>query len=111
MLETVLTAIVTVICSVLASSGFWAFMTKKSDSKNGEKDILKYQTEILIGLAHDRIVSLGMEYIKRGFITTEEYTNLVDKLYAPYEKAGGNGTAKLVIENVKKLTIKDGDDN
>lgn len=69
---------VTIICSVIASSGFWAFMQKITDKKD-------VKTQMLIGLAHDRIVWLGMQYVDRGWITQDEYENLYEYLYKPYE--------------------------
>ena len=59
-----------------------------------KKDI---KTMMLIGLAHDRIIYLGMSYIERGWITNDEYENLHDYLYKPYEQMGGNGAAKRII--------------
>ena len=53
---------------------------------------------MLIGLAHDRIIYLGMSYIERGWITQDEYENLHDYLYKPYEEMGGNGSAKKVMQ-------------
>lgn len=91
--------IATIICSVLASSGLWALIQKRMENKD-------VKTQMLIGLGHDRIMHLGMGYIERGWITDEEYENLYDYLYTPYEKMGGNGSAKRVIEEVKKLEIK-----
>lgn len=88
----------TVISSVLASSGLWTYMMKKSE----QKDV---KTEMLIGLAHDRIVFLGMAYIERGWITQDEYENLYEYLYKPYEKMGGNGSAKKIMQEVNKLPI------
>lgn len=88
--------IVTIVCAVLASSGFWAFMNKRAD-KNDAK------TDLLIGLAHDRIMSLGKQYVARRYITAEEYENLYEYLYEPYERAGGNGSAKRIMGEVKKL--------
>jgi len=90
---------VTVLVSVLASSGFWAFIQSRRDKKDAK-------TQLLLGLAHDRIMSLGTAYIKRGWITPDEYENLHDYLYAPYQKTGGNGTAKKVMEEVKRLPTK-----
>lgn len=90
--------VITIICSVLASSGFWAWIMKRSD----RKDI---KTEMLIGLGHDRIVYLGSTYIKRGYITLDEYENLYEYLYKPYEKMGGNGSAKRIMDEVNKLRI------
>lgn len=90
--------IVTILCTALASSGFWAYIQHKSD----KKDLV---VQMLVGLGHDRIVELGMQYINRGWITLEEYENLHDYLYVPYEKLGGNGSAKRIMEKVQKLPI------
>lgn len=90
---------ITVFCSVLASSGFWAYMMKRAETKD-------VKTEMLIGLGHDRIMFLGMEYIKRGFITGDEYENLY-YLYRPYEKLGGNGSAKRMMDEVNRLPIRE----
>ena len=90
---------VTIICSVIASSGFWAYIQKR-----GEKKDIK--TIMLIGLAHDRIIYLGMKYIERGWITNDEYENLYEYLYKPYENLGGNGSATRVMSEVDKLPIR-----
>lgn len=89
----------TIISSVLASSGLWAYVLKKTE----EKDV---KTEMLVGLAHDRILYLGMCYIERGSITRDEYENLYEYLYKPYEKMGGNGSAKRIMKEVENLPIK-----
>lgn len=89
----------TIIGSVLASSGFWAFLQSRKNKNDS-------RTELLIGLAHDRIIYLGNSYIDRGYITTDEYENLHDYLYIPYSKNGGNGSAERVMQEVKKLPIR-----
>ena len=89
---------VPLIVAVLTSSGLWAVVAKRVDKGDAER-------KMLVGLAHDRIVHLGMVYIDRGYITQDEYENLNDYLYAPYEKMGGNGSAKRVMEEVQKLPI------
>lgn len=91
--------IVTIACAIIASSGFWAFVQKKSNKKDS-------QTRMLVGLGHDRIVELGLKYIKRGWISEEEYENLNDYLYKPYEELGGNGSAKRIMQEVNKLPIR-----
>ena len=88
----------TVVCAVIASSGFWAYIQKRSEKKD-------VKTQMLVGLAHDRILFLGMCYIEQGFITRDEYENLYEYLYRPYEKMGGNGSAKRVMQEVNKLPI------
>ena len=91
----------TVVCAVIASSGFWAYIQKRSEKKD-------VKTQMLVGLAHDRILFLGMSYVERGSITRDEYENLYEYLYRPYEKMGGNGSAKRVMQEVNKLPIHNG---
>ena len=88
-----------ILIAVLASSGFWTLITKLTDRKDSKN-------QMLVGLAHDRILYLGMTYVERGYITQDEYENLHDYLYVPYEKMGGNGSAKRVMNEVEKLPIK-----
>ena len=90
--------IVTIVSSVLASSGVWTYIMRKSDCKNA-------QTEMLIGLGHDRIIYLGKKYIERGTITTDEYENLNDYLYKPYKALGGNGSAERIMKEVETLRL------
>lgn len=90
--------IITIFGSVLASSGLWAYFSKKAERKD-------LKTEMLIGLGHDRIMYLGMAYIERGYITSDEYENLYEYLYKPYEKLGGNGSARRIMNEVNKLPI------
>ena len=40
-----------IVCAVLASTGLWSYLQKRSDRKD-------VKTRMLIGLAHDRIISL-----------------------------------------------------
>ena len=89
----------TVVCAVIASSGFWTYIQKRSEKKD-------VKTRMLFGLAHDRILFLGMNYVERGYITRDEYENLYEYLYRPYEKMGGNGSAKRVMHEVNKLPIR-----
>ena len=96
--EDVLQILVTIILSVFSSSGLWAFIQSRRDKKDARNDLL-------VGLAHDRIIFLGMTYIERGEITRDEYENLHDYLYIPYQKMGGNGSAARVMAEVEKLKI------
>lgn len=97
-MEPWLQMVVTIVCAVIASSGFWAFIQRKNENKDAK-------SQMLIGLAHDRIIFLGMRYIERGWISQDEYENLHDYLYKPYEKLGGNGSAQKVMIEVNKLPI------
>lgn len=96
--------ILSIVCAVFASSGFWAFIThamSKRDEKNSA------QSMMLKGLGHDRICYLGSHYLKQGFITRADYENLYDYLYVPYRSLGGNGTAEKIMKEVDKLPIKE----
>ncbi len=92
--------LVSIICAVLASSGLWALLLKRADKKDAKSDML-------MGLAHDRIMYLGMSYLDRdpAYITKSEYDNLRTYLYEPYERLGGNGSAKRIMQEVDKLPL------
>lgn len=92
--------IVSVILAVFASSGFWTYLMKRNDKNDN-------RTKMLIGLGHDRIMSLGTKYIARGYITPDEYENMYEYLYKPYKDMGGNGSAERIMDAVKKLPIKE----
>lgn len=93
--------VIAVVCAVIASSGFWAFLQARLNRKSNA-------TKLLLGLAHDRICFLGLEYLKRDppYITHDEYENLHDYLYVPYEKEGGNGSAKKIMEAVNSVPLR-----
>ena len=62
-MTTVLTQIIIpVVCSVLASTGLWAYLVKKAETRD-------LKSAVLVGLAHDRIMQLGGMYIERGALT------------------------------------------
>ena len=90
--------IITVLITLLASSGFWALIMHLVDRKSAK-------AKMLLGLGHDRIMFLGMKYVERGKISQGEYENLHEYLYEPYKKMGGNGTAERLMKEVDKLEI------
>lgn len=98
-LDKFLEMFITILCSVLASSGLWTVIAKRLDRKD-------VKTRMILGLAHDRIITLGMGYIERGWISNEEYEDLKKYLYEPYRQLGGNGTAERVMRTVDQLPIK-----
>lgn len=90
--------LVSVVVASLGSTGLWSFIATRKKTETAER-------KLLVGLAHDRIVYLGMHYVERGHITRDEYENLNDYLFRPYEEAGGNGSAKRVMDEVRKLPL------
>lgn len=97
-METWLQIIITILTSVLASSGLWAFLATKFERNSAEK-------EIMIGIGHIELVFFGMQYIERGWITQDEYETL-KSLYEPYKKLGGNGSGTKIMQEVDKLPIR-----
>lgn len=94
--------LITVAASLTASSGFWAWFMKKTEKKSAT-------TQLLLGLAHDRIVFLGMEYIRRGWLTKDEYDDFIKYLYSPYANFGGNGLAEKIKDEVARLPLRNPD--
>ena len=96
--------ILAVILAVFGSTGFWTVINRLIDRHEKKKNSPEIQ--LLLGLAHDRICFLCECYIKRGYTTRDEYENLNDYLFVPYEKCGGNGTAAKFMAEYKKLPIR-----
>jgi hypothetical protein len=100
--ETILAALI----AGATSSGLCSlviFLIQRRDKKKGKRSA---ETEMLLGLGHDRIVYLGGVYVGRGYITQDEYENLHEYLFKPYERLGGNGTASRVMREVEKLPLR-----
>ena len=77
------------------------FFTQRRDAKKANP-----MADMLKGLGHDRIIELGTQYIQNGSITRDEFENLNDYLYKPYQELGGNGTAEKIMQEVRKLPLK-----
>lgn len=75
--------------------------------KNSQTDLSKNQSEMILGLAHDRIVYLGSKYLQNGEITVQELDDFNQYLYDPYAKLGGNGTGKKIWERVNALPVRE----
>lgn len=101
-----------IVVAIFASQGLWALVLylvqRKDKKKDKEDEELKNQSAMLLGLGHDRIIYLGSEYIKKGFVTEAEFENLNKYLYEPYRNLGGNGTAEKIMEDIKNLPLKEG---
>lgn len=109
-MATWLQIILSVFTSVMASSGLWAYLLgrreKRERQKEKEEDKKSASNRMLMGLGHDRIIAICSKLIERGWVSKDEYEDLMKYLYDPYTELGGNGTVKRLIEEVKKLPIK-----
>ena len=95
---------IAIFASVMASSGFWTYI----HSRTGK---LSAANQLLLGLAHERIVHVGAKYVQRGWITYDEYEDFIKYLYVPYSSFGGNGMVDRVKDEVSKLPLKSGRQN
>jgi len=95
--------VIAIVASVFGSTGFWALVTTVW---NNHFKKVSTEGKMLRGLAHDRICELGEKFIKQGYVTKDEYENLHDYLFLPYEALEGNGTAKKIMDDVQKLPMR-----
>ena len=65
--------VLSILLAMIGSTGLWNYISTRREKHDAK-------TKLLVGLAHDRIVDLGMKYIERGYITRDEYENLNDYL-------------------------------
>lgn len=91
--------ILTIVTSLLASSGLWAFLGSRLERNSAER-------ELIVGIGHIELVFFGMQYIERGWITRDEYDTM-QELYKPYVKLGGNGSGTKIMKELEKLPIRD----
>lgn len=98
MTDQAINMILTVVCAVIASNGFWTWWMHRQDKNSAAN-------RLLIGIAHDRIMTLGAQYIQRGWITPDEYENFRTYLYEPYHESGGNGSGDKMMAEVDRLPM------
>lgn len=91
--------ILSIVLAVLGSTGLWTFIQHKLDEKSASR-------KALLGITYYQIVTACETYLQRGYITLQEYEDLHQYLFLPYQEMGGNGTAKALLEKVKQLPNK-----
>ena len=85
------------VTALLGSSGIWMWIKTKSDQNNSED-------RLLLAVARIQLVEQGREYLKRGYITMDEYEEYED-YYKLYSSLGGNGLARRIFEQVDDLPM------
>lgn len=100
--------IITAIISALTSSGFVSlilyFLQRRDRRKEKEESMESAQSKMLLGLGHDRILSITDRLVKRGAITLKEKRNL-EYLWKPYSSLHGNGDCKIGYEACQQLPV------
>ena len=84
------------------SGGFWVYLSGKYERRDQKRDAY---VALIMGLAHDKIVYLGLKYIEKGWVNKDEYDDLIKYFWEPYSALGGNGSAERIVSIVKLLPL------
>ena len=104
---------------VTAFIGYVVWKMKKQDDKKDalekekrEKEELSIenkqnQTDLLLGIARGFLMDKMQKSLNRGFTTQAEY-EVINDLYKPYIKCGGNGVVRHLFEDrYNSLKVKE----
>lgn len=95
-MDTWLQMILTPLAAIIASSGFWAYVQRKDETKAAT-------TRLMMGMAYDHITRVGVKYIERGWVSKDEYEEFQKYFFEPYKALGGNGVAERIMTEVTSL--------
>lgn len=98
-MEVWIRALIIILGSVLGSGGFWKFLEVRSRRNNANN-------RLMMGIAYDKITTLGLQYIQRGWITKDELEEFEKYFVLPYLELGGNGIAKRIWNEVSVLPFQ-----
>lgn len=99
MSQDMIVALITAVSCVIGSSGMWAYFTKKTGSHTA-------RDRLMMGLAYEKIVTLGVSYIQRGYVSKDEYEEYLKYFVEPYKAMGGNGVAERIATEVASLPFR-----
>jgi hypothetical protein len=99
MSEEMIVALIACVSGVIGSSGMWAFFQKRSENHTAH-------TRLLMGLAYDKIITVGMMFLQRGSVSKDEYEEYLKYLVEPYKNMGGNGVAERIASEVAELPFQ-----
>lgn len=84
-------------------SGLLLFFIKeniklKNQYKREKEEKQKSEDELLLGVARVLLMDKMQKALDRGYTTQAEY-EIIDELYKPYIKSGGNGVVKHLFQD------------
>lgn len=94
--------IVTIICAIFSSVGFWTFVNNVYQNLRDKKSA---ERKALLGLLHEKLSERAGFFINRGAITRSEYEDFITYVYEPYVGLGGNGTGEKLKKEVDDLRM------
>lgn len=98
-MENLYTVLITSVFTFLASGGLWAFLEKRGTRQTATK-------KLLMGIARDKIMDAGLEHIRSGYISRDDFDELHQYFYEPYKSLGGNGTAEVIMNRIQALPFQ-----
>lgn len=97
---------VTIILAGIGSSGLWMvidhLIARKDKRRDNADEIRERQRAVNLALLHHLLYNICERALLRGKVYVSEYDD-ISHLAEQYFAEGGNGTGKLLIEEVKKL--------
>ena len=90
-----------ILIAVFGGYGVWELIKFEVEK---HKKRLSDEEKLMLGIAHDRIWSLGSRYLRRKGITKSELDNL-ERIAVPYLSSGGNGAGEKIWNDVKELEL------
>ena len=97
-MQTWFPVLITALVSILASSGFWAWLQSRDTTRTAT-------SKLLMGLSYDKIVTLGLQYIEQGSITRDEMEDFREYLTA-YKALGDNAVVDRIAGDVMQLPLR-----
>lgn len=107
--------IITIITSIMASSGLWALILaivqRRAEARAASKKADSAERKMLLALAHDRLYYLCGQFLAefkagtRDHMDVDEFHNL-QILYTGYTGLGGNGTCKRLYDEASKIPVR-----
>ena len=85
------------ITTLLSGPGIWAWAKTRAQRNDST-------AKLLLQIAKNQLVTQGREYLKRGYITIDEYEEYESE-YTVYSALGGNGLARRIFKQVDDLPM------
>lgn len=99
--------ILTLAVAILGSSALSAFIAgmfaRKAEKKRHSNGLVSGLRVLLYG----SVKYLGRNYIERGWVATDELEDLIEMHNTYHDDLDGNGFLDKIMEDVKKLPIKE----
>lgn len=108
----------TLLVTVLGAGGAVQFLLTRHDKAKEERRAIAEQKiqmesersrnmqDLMCAMAQDRIVHLCDRAVEKGHIALDE-REIIEDIYAPYEKNGWNNHAHLRVDAMRELPIKE----